>query len=45
MIALIALLLATPAPVAAPKAPRCTVVYINGDAVITCPTLIVRGGK
>jgi len=30
----------------APAAPqRCRIVYINGDAVITCPTLVVRGGK
>lgn len=29
----------------APKAPKCRIVYLNGDAVISCPTLVVRGGK
>jgi hypothetical protein len=30
----------------APTTPqRCRIVYINGDTVISCPTLVVRGGK
>ncbi len=29
----------------APQAPKCRIIYISGDAVISCPTLVVRGGK
>lgn len=27
------------------KTVKCSIVYINGDAVISCPKLVVRGGK
>lgn len=30
---------------AAPRKPTCSIVVINGDTVISCPKLVVRGGK
>lgn len=27
----------------APKAPRCTMIVINGDTVIKCPTIVIKG--
>ncbi len=41
---LLAIALLAPVP-AAPKPAKCSIIYVNGDAVISCPTLIVRGGK